>query len=321
MKPDLNLLKLFLILFDERSVSAAAARVNLTQPAVSHALNRLREALEDPLFTRSIRGLQPTIYATEIEPRLRIALRDMMAAIERPVFDPATSDRQFNISAGPYLCELLMPAIIAGGAAAAPHARFYVRRHMDRLVENLDRGTIDLALGTFDKIPPHLTSEPLFTEDMVWVARSNHPLRGSLSADVLLSLPRVAVTTSILTDIPGAESHSGLQRRTIINPDVLLGRAAAREGKSALGAAAVYDNRTAMSAVAQSDLVAILPRRLVTVHADELGLRILDSPKSTSSVTISMIWPVSRQNDAGLLWLQQLIRGCLARTLPDARRD
>lgn len=192
---------------------------------------------------------------------------------------------------------------------------------MDRLVEHLDRGTIDLALGTFDKIPPHLTSEPLFTEDMVWVARANHPLRGRLSPDVLLSLPRIDVTTSILTDVPDMESQSGLQRRTIINPDVLLSRAAAREGGSAMGTAAVYDNRTAMDVVARSDLVAILPRRLVTVHANELGLRILDSSKSIGSVTISMIWPVSRQSDAGLLWLQQLIRNLLASTLSDALMD
>src|SRR5580692_12779387 len=97
MDIDLNLLRIFDILYDERNVTRAAARLFLTQSAVSHALARLREVLGDPLFMRIPSGLQPTDRAHQIAPRLRVALAEIRSVVAAPVFDPATTSRRFTI--------------------------------------------------------------------------------------------------------------------------------------------------------------------------------------------------------------------------------
>src|SRR3954451_20260147 len=101
---DLNLLRVFVALLDEGSVTRAGARLGLTQSAVSHALNRLRYTLNDELFVRGPARLQPTRRALEIGPQVHAALPQLQTAIEPGGFDPATSDRRFTIAAGAYAC-------------------------------------------------------------------------------------------------------------------------------------------------------------------------------------------------------------------------
>src|SRR6266481_3852912 len=114
MDIDLNLLRIFDILYDERNVTRAAARLFLTQSAVSHALARLREVLGDPLFIRIPSGLQPTERAHQLAPRLRAALADIRSVVvAAPTFDPAKTRQRFVISAGPYFCMLVVPNLIA----------------------------------------------------------------------------------------------------------------------------------------------------------------------------------------------------------------
>jgi len=97
---DLNLLRIFDILYDERSVTRAAAHLFFTQSAVSHALARLREVLGDPLFLRIPSGLQPTERAQQLAPRLRVALAEIRSAVAPPMFDPAKTRQHFVIAAG-----------------------------------------------------------------------------------------------------------------------------------------------------------------------------------------------------------------------------
>src|SRR5882757_3816478 len=102
MNIDLNLLRIFDILYDERNVTRAASRLFLTQSAVSHALARLRDVLGDPLFVRIPSGLQPTVRAHQLAPRLRVSLAEIRSAVAPSMFDPATTRRRFTISAGSY---------------------------------------------------------------------------------------------------------------------------------------------------------------------------------------------------------------------------
>src|SRR5258708_19418607 len=113
MDIDLNLLRIFDILYDERNVTRAAARLFLTQSAVSHALARLREVLGDPLFMRIPSGLQPTERAHQLAPRLRVALAEIRSAVATPIFDPAKTRQRFVIAAGSYFCMLIFPSLIA----------------------------------------------------------------------------------------------------------------------------------------------------------------------------------------------------------------
>src|SRR5579872_1934927 len=106
---DLNLLRLFDALSEERSVTRAGARLGLTQSAVSHALNRLRHALQDELFVRGPEGMQPTARAQEIAPRLRQGLHQLQLALDPAAFDPADTERRFSLAVGAYTATVLMP--------------------------------------------------------------------------------------------------------------------------------------------------------------------------------------------------------------------
>src|SRR5215469_3725673 len=109
---DLNLLRVFDVLLEERSVTRAGARLGLTQSAVSHALSRLRYHLDDELFQRDAQGMQPTRRALEIGPAVHTALAQLQSALTPADFDPKTSDHRFSVIGGAYACAVLMPALV-----------------------------------------------------------------------------------------------------------------------------------------------------------------------------------------------------------------
>ena len=123
---DLNLLRVFDALLDERSVTRAGDRLRLSQSAVSHALGRLRLTLDDELFVRRSTGMEPTPRALEIGPALHTALLQMQTALAPAGFDPATTERRFTISAGPYGCAVLMPLVVHTLQEQAPGSTLHI---------------------------------------------------------------------------------------------------------------------------------------------------------------------------------------------------
>src|SRR5258705_8978855 len=161
----LNLLRIFDILYDERNVTRAAARLFLTQSAVSHALARLREVLGDPLFMRIPSGLLPTERAHQLAPRRRVARAEIRSAVATPMFDPAKTRQRFVISAGPYFCALIVPNLIGLARKFAPGISLQIVNVGTELAQALDQQRIDLALSAFDKIPARFRSEALFSDE------------------------------------------------------------------------------------------------------------------------------------------------------------
>src|ERR1700744_6342548 len=123
---DLNLLKVFDALLDERNVTRAGGRLGLSQSAVSHALGRLPQLLNDELFVRRSTGMEPTPRALEIGPALHTALLQMQTALAPAGFDPATTERRFSVAAGPYGCAVLLPAVVAMMRQRAPGATLQI---------------------------------------------------------------------------------------------------------------------------------------------------------------------------------------------------
>ena len=156
MDIDFNLLRIFEILYDERHVTRAAARLFLTQSAVSHALGRLRVALDDPLFIRIPSGLRPTERAHQLAPRLRAALAEIRSAVAAPRFDPANTRQRFVISAGPYFYTLVVPNLIALARKSAPGITLQIVNIRADIAQALDQQQVDIVLGAFDRVPPRL---------------------------------------------------------------------------------------------------------------------------------------------------------------------
>src|SRR5271170_3598756 len=174
MDIDLNLLRVFELLYEEGNMTRAAARLFLTQSAVSHALARLRIELDDPLFLRIPSGLQPTERAHQLAPRLRAALAEIRNAVAAPVFDPATTSRRFTISASSYFCSLIA-RVIKLARESAPGVSLQIVNLGANLTQAVDQQQVDLVLGGFGKVPARFRSEWLFQDEFAWATGAHHP--------------------------------------------------------------------------------------------------------------------------------------------------
>src|SRR5438046_328704 len=173
---DLNLLVVFEGLFREGSVTRAGKRLGMSQPALSHALNRLRYLVKDQLFIRSPGGMVPTPRAQQLAPPLRQALADMQRALEPEAFVPAQATRRFSIAINNYAAVVLAAPLVSAVTAAAPLVQLDLRPSgtLD-VFDLLDNGDLDVAIGTFDPVGERFGSTRLLEDQFVAVMRRGHP--------------------------------------------------------------------------------------------------------------------------------------------------
>jgi DNA-binding transcriptional LysR family regulator len=306
---DLNLLRIFEILYDECNVTKAAARLFLTQSAVSHALARLRDMLGDPLFIRIPSGLQPTERAHQLAPRLRVALAEIRSVVAAPVFDPAKTRQRFTIAATPYMSTLIVPNLIALARKTAPDITLQIVNTDDHLAQALDQQQVDLALGPFYRIPSRHRSEILFLDEKAWVVGQDHPLANkSFDNAAFLTWPRLAI---------GIASAAGKSReppeRNNLVPRVILETdneaASPRSAQRASASMMVYDTAVAIAVTAVTDIVTLAPRRLAQACASSAQIKIINFPEGhAEKIELLMLWHSRVQDDAGSMWLRGLIR-------------
>ena len=306
-KLDLNLLRVFEALYEERMVSRAAARLGLTQSAVSHALGRLREALDDPLFIRGAQGFSPTSRAEKLARPVGEALSVLRHAFTPEGFDPAVSTREFRIAAGAMIVEFLLPSVVAGLCSRASQTCLSIWNLTGELAAWLDAGLIDLAIGGVGNSSKRFMSEPLFDEVLVWVARTGHPQAHRVQTpEELAQLPRIAIRAGDRRiDAQGVWSEGGIDRRGTTEAGPLLVSEFGMTVRTA--AVTVYDSRSALAIVEQSDLVALVPLHLTAANLERFDVRPLKKLPPMRTATISMLWHRSRSEDAGHRWMRELL--------------
>jgi DNA-binding transcriptional LysR family regulator len=308
--PDLNLLRVFDLLFEERSVSRVAKRLNITQSAVSHSLGRLRTMVGDPLFTRGAGGLHPTARAEALAPQLREAFVRVRMALNPPQFDPGKSGRDFTIATGSYICRLMGPRLIALAYDIAPRVGLRIVNVDQALLDELDQGTVDVAIGAFGGVPARIKSTGLFTESLVWVSSVRHRLAGSQpDGRTLVSQPSVAM----VVDYPYRQLRSDGAGERMTKPsldDAIDGPIDVSHIDSAR--AHVFDADTASAIAGRTNLLAKIPQRLALARAKEDGLFIFDAETDQRDIEIVMLWHERFEKDPGLAWLQDLITHVLS---------
>jgi DNA-binding transcriptional LysR family regulator len=277
-------------LIHQRRTTLVAQRLGLSQSAVSHALSRLRDLFDDPLFVRKPYGLEPTRHALELAPRIEALLGAMNEALgwtER--FTPQTTTRGFRIAAPDHLATLLAPGLLKFFARHAPKARFAFSQRLgqDALLA-LQRDEIDLALGRFRPRIDGLLVEPLFDDRYCLVARQHHPkLREKLTKARYSQLEHVQISVS--GDFQSLE----------IEP---VGALAVP--RHAL--AAVPRFLIALAVVGQTDAVAVAPFRLAKRHAKNFGLRLHALPFVLEPLRVLA---VRRPHaDPGVEWLFDVVK-------------
>jgi DNA-binding transcriptional LysR family regulator len=301
---DLNLLRVFDVLLEERSVTRAGTRLGLTPSAVSHALSRLRYHLGDELFQRDRQGMQPTRKALEIGPNLHAALSQLQSALTPADFDPSVSDRRFSVVAGAYACAVLIPSVVAELQAKAPGVLLQIMENPPDLVEQLDSGQIDFVVAGFESAPERFARERLIIEALAWVVRAGHPLSETpATLEGLVSVPHVTVAAR-REDFgrPGISLRSSWEDLGTFESEL-----AKRNLRRRVGVVAP-DTFSAMTIVARSEMVALIPRRLAVISVQSGRLALIEPPYETPPVVVSLLYRKDRLAEPPIAWMRALIR-------------
>lgn len=286
---DLNLLVVFDAVMRERSVTRAGRLIGLSQPAMSHALTRLRHMLGDELFVRTPEGMAPTPRAEALAEPLRNALSDMQLALEPLTFDPQKSDRRFTIGLNNYAAVVIAPLLVTAACDEAPGIRLDMRpsANLD-VVDSLDRGDIEMAIGSLESPGERFLSRLLLEDPFVLVMRRGHPAaQGPLSAEALSRLRYMEISSS-------GEDTGFLDRW-------LAARGLARE----VGVRAPYLSGRVI--IAQSDFVAVFSRRVAEVFARHFPLEIREPDFDSPMVRTFMLCHRRLDAHPAHLWLREQV--------------
>jgi DNA-binding transcriptional LysR family regulator len=288
---DLNLLVVFNQMLLDRSASVAAERLGMSQPAVSNALRRLRELLNDELFVRTAKGMEPTPYALHLAEPVVYALNALQTALSRKEsFDPLSSERTFNLAMTDIGEMYFMPPLMDALARLAP--RIQVQTHRpgaEDIRESMASGAIDLALGLMPSLQTGFFQKRLFRQRYVCMFRRGHPTaRAPITLKQFSQLEHVGVTAP---NTGHGEINDLLVRAGVTRRIRLL-----------------VPHFIAVGHILQStDLIATLPERFAERSKGPFDLIVSPHPIKLPEIAINMFWHAKYHRDPDNLWLRQLI--------------
>ena len=297
---DLRLLRCFDALMADRSVSRAAQRMNISQPAMSVALGRLRRAFGDPLLIRGQGEMVPTSRAFALLETTRTVLEGMgkLTASAAP-FDARTASLQLTITAPGYIGHVVLPRLMRQLEKAAPGVRVEVRAaNRERATEWLESGEIDFRMGWIREPPAGLRFKTLYRDHLVCIAAKGHPLISrKLTPELFCAVPHVRTMVHRQSDSGQVidEAVDALGKRLNI---VLL----------------VQEVLTVPYIVASSNLIAAIPARLARTFVGQLPLKVHPLPLHVPEQTIALYWHERTHRSPAHVWFRELL-GSIAKSL------
>jgi DNA-binding transcriptional LysR family regulator len=291
MKYDLNLLPVFMALMEERSVTRAANRLGITQPALSNSLNRLRDTLRDQLFIRERYGIRPTQLAEEIAPAIEAALSQLDHVVaHQQEFDPGKAKRLFLIAPNSYAELVLMPALITRLQQQAPGISLRMTPFGNDLGETgVISGTTTLVLGRVVDPPDNLVVQHLMDDGLACVVRADHPTVGeTLSRKQYEALRHVNVLPPgrIRAGVFQALSKQNLKREVAVSVTHFL---------------------AVPEMIAVTDYCATLPRLICRSLERDPRFKVVEAPVDLGTFPVEMAWHVRYRQDPAHRWLREII--------------
>lgn len=290
---DLNLLKVFDVLMSEGNVTRAAAKLNITQPAVSNALSRLRDALEDPVFEKTPSGIRPTPKAVELWKSLRGPLNAIRSALEPSSFEPLDSAATFTLMCSDYVADRVLPVLLH---LLEQHAPGITLNCMPNTIVNLppalERGEIDFAISVYvdeSQKPTPLETRALWDVEYGCLMRRDHPLTlGTMTAERFLGAAHLDVSLAGKTQ-PSYDDFlatQGLTRNLKLSINHYL---------------------LAPRILATTDFIGVLPIDIAqnTPFRDEL--RVLPVPLPAPQRHVKLLWHKRSTQDPEHNWLKQQV--------------
>jgi len=293
---DLNLLPPLAALLEERHVTRAAERSGLSQPAMSRALARLRQALDDQLLVRDGTGYVLTPRAERIQRQLAGLMPRLEVLFAAEVFDPATAEENYRIATTDYPLLLFFPQAAREINKLSPHSTLRVEPYRDEVFDDMQHGTLDLSF--YGAAPPSaFRHEVLFDDRCVCVMAADHPLakRKRLTLDEYLRCSHlmIDIIDGQQPVIDNRLRELGLARRGALTLPLFVG---------------------APAALPESNLVATLTERLMDRYGDDPAIAVIRAPVELERMEYFMVWHPRLEHDPAQQWLRDTIRAVVAAT-------
>ncbi|WGF89783.1 LysR family transcriptional regulator [Marinivivus vitaminiproducens] len=297
---ELRLLVIFDAVIAHGNVSGAAAHLGMSQPAVSNALNRLRQLLNDRLFIRTVDGMRPTPRAEDLAPPIRAALRQIEEALEATLFDAADANWTFNLAVSDQASVVLLPHLLEQISIAAPRIVLrIVSRPNEELPAVLDANEIDLAIGVIQTLPKRFKRMTLYDDGYVCMMRHDHPLAGRpITREEFLTCEHLAVK-------PGAGDMSRADR--------LL----ASEGIRRRTVTTVHQFLAVPGIIARSDLIVLIFEKMAPVF-DRSRFYFSPVPIPNLQVTATAVWSDVHTDRPAHRWLRRQLTAAARRITDEA---
>jgi DNA-binding transcriptional LysR family regulator len=298
---DLNLLVYLDALLRERNVTQAANQLNLSQPAMSNGLRRLRELFDDPLLVRTSEGMTPTERALELEPVVREVLSKIDQAVQpRSAFDPENAQRVFRIMASDYAESTLFPAVLGKLRTLAPGLTLDIMTPSDVSFLDVERGKVDMVINRFDSMPQSFHQIHLWNDSFTCVLSPENPVLEDFTLGSYLKANHVWVSKTGMGVGVGVDP-SDVQRLGWV--DVALDKL----GKKRQIRVFTRHYQAAMTLAEQNDLIVTLPTRAAQLQRDNPRVVLREPPLEIPPLELKMAWSPLLQHNPANRWLRKLI--------------
>ncbi len=300
---DLNLLVCFDALMRERNVSRAAEQLNISQPAMSNSLKRLRGLLDDPLLVRTTRGMEPTERALELEPLVRQSLSFAEAALSpTDNFDPRTSQRVFRILVSDYVEGTLISSLVKYLQEHAPEITLDVLTLSDASFQDLEKGKVDLAINRFDEIPQSFYQRLVWKDSFSCLLNEGHPLVANNTLEEYLASDHIWISKTGIGVATGMSQENSHMRGWVDDALVELGR----ERKIRVF---TRHYQIVPQLVDGTDLIVTLPTRAARSYDSYKykHLLVVDPPFPINPIEIKMVWSPLLHHNSAHQWIRRTL--------------
>ncbi len=298
---DLNLLVYLDALLRERNVTRAAHQLNLSQPAMSNGLRRLRELFNDPLLVRTSEGMTPTERALELEPVVREVLSKIDQAVQpRGNFEPASAQHVFRIMASDYAESTLLPSVLGKLRTLAPGLTLDIMTPSDVSFLDVERGKVDMVINRFDSMPQSFHQIHLWNDSFTCVLSPHNPVLKDFTLENYLKANHVWVSKTGMGVGVGVDPGD-VQRLGWV--DVALNKL----GKKRQIRVFTRHYQAAMTLAEQNDLIVTLPTRAAQLNVNNPRVVLREPPLAIPPLELKMAWSPLLQHNAGNKWLRKLI--------------
>ncbi|MBB6543561.1 LysR family transcriptional regulator [Thalassotalea piscium] len=300
-KIDLNLLIYLDVLLREKNVTRAASRLNITQPAMSNGLKRLRTLFGDPILVRTSDGMVPTERARALAPVIRKILLELEEALQgEEEFNEKNSQRVFRIMASDYAASTLFPSLLRKINQLAPNITIDFMTPSDVTFHDVEAGKIDMAINRFDELPQSFHQKTIWRDTFSCLLSTENDIVSDFNLTSYLASKHVWVSKT------GFGVGVGMDPKDVQKLG-WVDEALARIGKKRDIKVFTRNYHVAMQLAYEDALIATLPTKAALLHKNDANYTILKPPFEIPDIELKMIWSPLLHHDASHIWFRQLV--------------